>query len=64
MDRDLALKLSASLTNIKTTLTALATNTIPTAPDSRSVDQRRSVPAADPEDEPEAPEEPETRTKK
>ena len=65
MDRDLALKLAASLANIKTSVTALATNTTPTAADSRSVEQQRSVPAELPEEEPEAdPEEPETRTKK
>ena len=63
MDRDLALKLAASLTSIKNSVTALATNTTPTAADSRSVEQQWSVPEADPE-EPEAPEEPETRTKK
>ena len=64
MDRDLALKLATSLANIKTSVTALAANTTPTAPDSRSVDQQRSIPEADPEEEPEAPEEPETRTNK
>lgn len=69
MDRDLALKLAASLTSIKNSVTALATNTTPTAADSRSAslapaENQRSVPAADPEEEPEAPEEPDTRTKK
>lgn len=69
MDRDLALKLAASLNSIKTAVAALATNTIPTAADSRSVspapaENQRSLPEADPE-EPETPEEePDTRTKK
>ena len=68
MDRDLALKLAASLANIKSSVTALATNTTPTAADSRSVspaENQRSVPAELPTAEPEAdPEEPETRTNK
>lgn len=57
MDRDLALKLSASLTSIKNSVTALATNTTPTAPDSRSVEQQLT--ASEPE-----PVEPETRNTK
>ena len=54
MDRDLALKLANSLSLIKSSVTALATNTTPTSADSWSVEQQRTV------TEPE-PVEPETR---
>ena len=43
MDRDLALKLATSLTNIKNSVTALATNTTPTAPDTRSLEMSRTT---------------------
>lgn len=68
MDRDVAISMTTALTNIKNILNTLATNTTPTTVDNRSVslaENQRSVPAEDPEEEPEAPvEEPETRTKK
>ena len=69
MDRDVALSIVTSLTAIKDTMETLATNTTPTAPDSRSVtpdpeENQRSAPAEAPEEEPEAPEEePELITK-
>lgn len=68
MDRDIALQITTKLNAVKTALQSLATNTTPTAADSRSVslapvENQRSVPAADLE-EPEAPEEePEPVTK-
>lgn len=56
MDRDIALGISTVLNGLKTTLQALATNTIPTVEDSRSVEQQRSLEESE---EPEVPEEPE-----
>lgn len=59
MDRDLALKLANSLSLIKNSVTALATNTTPTTADSRSVEQQRTV--TEPEVVEHEPVEPETR---
>ena len=43
MDRDIALAIVTSLDDIKTTVQALSTNTIPPVPDSRSLDSNRML---------------------
>ena len=74
MDRDIALSIVATLGEIKTTVEALATNTTPTASDSRSVampdtrfnelednsnsEEQEPDPVSEPDPEPE----PETKT--
>ena len=70
MDRDIALQIVTKLGNLNTALQALSTNTTPVTP-SASLTMSRLGSAVDPEEEleapaeePEAPEEPETRTKK
>ena len=62
MDRDLALQTAAALTNIKNTLSLIATGTTPAeVSPSVNTDNNRSI---SPEEEPEAPEEePEPVTK-
>ena len=62
MDRDVALLIKSALDNIKTIVNTIATNSTPTASDSRSVLDQRLV-MEEPEEEPEEPE-PVTKEKK